>query len=77
MTCTYCVNTRVVTDEEGRTCTVYGIDALSADRRERRVLRSIPDIFNDPAAAEALAARCNALQLQLVHLRDVIEDALA
>lgn len=77
MVCIYCLNTDTVVDEEGDEFRVYGIDAYGQEQGELRVMRSVKGIFCDRHDAEDLVERCNTLELHLVHLQDVIEDALA
>ncbi len=69
----YTLRTDIVTDEDNNKHTVYGVDAL--DRFEN-VLESVADIFFDKLKAEEFIKLCNEEKLELIHLEDVIEDAL-
>lgn len=60
-------------DEYGTLYIGYGIDALNL---ENRIVISVPDIFLDESEAIRFADTCNALKLNIVHLYDVIEDAI-
>lgn len=73
MTLTYCMRKDTVQDEDGREHTVYGIEAI-ADGGE--TLASYPDVFFNKDKAEHLIGLCNKGGLSLVHLRDIIDDAL-
>ena len=74
MSYTYYLNERVIYDESGKQYIVYGIDAVSSTGI---ILQSFPDIFFSKQKAEHLVDLCNNNKLALVHLLDVIEDALA
>ena len=76
MDCIYCKTTDIIADEEGKKYTVYGIKAVSAVNHQE-VLKFVPDIFFDQKRAEEFIAQCNALELKLIHLMDVIEDELS
>ncbi len=68
----YAVREDVTEDEEGNRRTVYGIDAFCCGTR----VQSVPDVFCGKEKAVALVDTCNKLQLHIVHLMSVIEDAL-
>ena len=70
----YRLNETVVTDEEGIKHSVYGLDAFDENGN---ILKSVSDIFCDRSNAERLIALCNEHFLELCHLTDVIEDAIA
>lgn len=55
--------------------TAFGICAYH-NKTGKHVL-SISDVFLNRNDAEALVQRCNLHKLSLVHLADVIEDAIA
>lgn len=74
MSYTYYLNERVICDESGKQYIVYGIEAVSSTWI---VLQSFPDIFFSKHKAEHLVDLCNKDKLDLVHLLDVVEDALA
>ena len=74
MICIYQVRTDTITGEEGEAVKVYGISAIDPDTLKAK--DSIPDVFFDKEKAEAFVALCNSLKLDLIHLRDVVEDQL-
>ena len=55
--------------------TAFGICAYH-DKSGKHVV-SVSDVFLNRKDAEALVQRCNLHKLSLVHLADVIEDAIA
>ncbi|WP_295580376.1 hypothetical protein [uncultured Oscillibacter sp.] len=63
--------------EELGSYTAFSICAYEVSGGTRRLLLRIPDVFRSREKAAAFAARCNALQLSLIHLPDVMYDALA
>ena len=69
----YRLNETTVTDEEGKKHIVYGIDAID---KFGNVLASYTDIFFDRTKAENFVALCNECELELIHLPDVVEDAI-
>lgn len=69
----YILRTDVVTDEENRRYTVYGITALD---NFGNMLKSFEDIFFYKNKAEEFVKLCNEEKLELIHLQDVVEDAL-
>ncbi len=74
MTCLYKLTTDFVYDEENKKYVTYGIAAEDAFGK---VLKSFSDVFFDKAKAEHLVTLCNREKLSLIHLEDVVEDALA
>lgn len=70
----YRLRSDVITDDDGVEVIVYGVDVF--DRATDKVLKSIPDIFVDCVTAKAFIELCNSEKLNLVHMEDVIEDAL-
>lgn len=74
MVCTYRVRKDTKQDEERRSHTVYGIEAVSAGGE---VLSSYPDVFFDRQKAEYFAGLCNDEGLSLIHFLNVVEDVLA
>ncbi len=70
---TYTLRCDTVLDEEGQAYTVYGITALNNSGKE---LASFPDMFFDKQKAIDFVNLCNSERLELVHLADVVEDAL-
>lgn len=73
MAFTYRVRQDTIHDEESKTHTVYGIEAIG-DGGE--MLSSFPDVFFDRGRAERFADRCNSEGLSLIHFMNVLEDAL-
>lgn len=55
----------------------YGIAAVFDIDDCTVILQSFTDICTNRDAALALAERCNALELSLCHLPDVVDDFLA
>lgn len=70
----YRMQKNTVQDEKKRVHTVYGIEAIDS---AGKVLSSFPDVFFDRRAAERFVGLCNDGKLSLIHLRDVVADALA
>lgn len=70
---TYILRTDIVKDEENAEFTVYGITALNNDGK---VLDTYSDIFFDKQKAIEFVSLCNSEKLELIHLKDVVEDAL-
>ncbi len=69
----YRLKTDNIYDEEGCLHTVYGIVAENAFGK---VIKSFLDVFFDKTKAEQLVTLCNKEKLSLIHLEDVVEDAL-
>ncbi len=67
---TYRMRTDTVSDEEGKTFTVYGIEALDLSGR---LLESIPDVLFDKEQIKRFISRCNKENISLLHLLDEIE----
>ena len=70
----YRMQRNTVQDEKKQVHTVYGIEAIDS---AGKVLSSFPDVFFDRQAAERFVGLCNDGKLSLIHLRDVVADALA
>lgn len=69
----YRLNEITGTDEEGTKHIVYGIDAVD---KYGNILGSYTDIFFDRLKAEKFVSLCNECKLELIHLPDVLEDAI-
>ena len=69
----YTLRTDVVEDEEKTEFIVYGITAINDNRL---TLDTFPDIFFDKQKAINFVNLCNSEKLELIHLKDVVEDAL-
>ena len=74
MSYAYRLNETTVTDEDGETYTVYGIEAVD---ESGNILESFHDIFFDRAKAEEFVDSCNKYEVLLIHLADVVEDAIS
>ena len=61
-------------DEDGTHVTVYGIEVY--ETQSSVPLLSYADLFTDKRKAQELIDLCNRLELDPVHLTDVVEDAL-
>ncbi len=69
----YRLNETTIADEDGKKYTVYGIDAVNDNEY---ILESYSDIFFDRIKAEEFVSLCNECGLELIHLSDVVEDAI-
>ena len=67
---TYRMRTDTVSDEEGKTFTVYGIEALDLSGR---LLELIPDVLFDKEQMKCFVSRCNKENISLLYLLDEIE----
>ena len=72
----YTVKESFYTEEVG-SFTAYGIGVCENNQCFRKTLRYIPNVFLDRQKAERLAAMCNRLKLDPLHLFDVVEDAVS
>lgn len=54
--------------------TAYGIAAVEAYEGCLAVMQAFPDISPDLVPVQRLVESCNVLQLELIHLQDVVED---
>lgn len=70
----YRMQKNTVQDERKQMHTVYGIEAIDS---AGKILSSFPDVFFDRQTAERFVSLCNNGKLSLIHLRDVVADALA
>lgn len=69
----YKLRTDVLTDEEDRKFTVYGI---VAETLEGIILESIPDIFYDKHQAEEFVKSCNSGEALLNYLKTIVQEEL-
>ena len=69
----YLLQESIISDDDGKNRTVYGITATDA---EGSFSESYPDIFLNKEKAEQFVDLCNKNELSLCHLSDVIEDIL-
>ena len=67
------MRTDIVRDEDNQKYTVYGITALD---NFGNMLKTFEDIFFDKNKAQKFVKLCNEEKLELIHLQDVVEDAL-
>lgn len=72
MRCIYKLRTDQIFDEENQMYTVYGIEVWESGQ----CIQSVGDIFFDFQKAERFVAKCNQLELSVIHLMDVILDIL-
>lgn len=54
----------------------FGICAYCEEKGEKQIIAHIKDVFFDQTTAQRLVDICNRLKLDVVHLYDVVEDAL-
>ncbi len=73
MTHSYRLVKGFVYDEENKEYVTYGIEAVDPFGR---VVKSFSDVFFDKAKAEHLVTLCNSEKLSIIHLEDVVEDAI-
>ena len=69
----YTMRTDIAYDDNGRSAEVYGVNAVD----DSGVVRSVPNVFTERARAERFIRLCNRKKLSVIHLDDVIEDAVA
>ena len=63
-------------NEEVGSFTAYGIGVCETNPYTRKTLKYISDVFLDQKKAEKIVGLCNRLQLDPIHLFDVVEDAI-
>lgn len=73
MSYTYRMRKDSAYDEDENKYTVYGIEAVDP---KGNVALSFSDVFFDRQKAERFVNLCNKNGLELIHLADVVEDAL-
>ena len=73
MSHTYRLNETTVKDKDGIVYTFYGIDAVN---KKGKIVKSFVNVFVDRNKAETLVALCYECELSLVHLANVVEDAI-
>lgn len=71
---TYYLREDTIIGQAGEEHIVYGIEAITPGGE---TLLAYPDVFFDRGRAEHLVHLCNEGGLSLLHLADVVEDALA
>ncbi len=60
-------------DEEGEKYIVYGVKATGLFGR---TIKAFPNVFSDRERAKKFVKLCNDQRLSLIHLGDVVEDAV-
>ncbi len=70
---TYRLREDTIHDEEGKEYIVYGIEAVNS---KKKVPSSFSDIFFDKQKAKTFVNLCNEGKLELIHLTDVVDDAI-
>lgn len=68
----YKIRADTISSESGKKYIVYGIELWSYGKR----ILSIPDVFLSFFKAENLINLCNTLQLDPIHIMEVLEDFL-
>ena len=66
----YRISASVVTDEDGLPHDTYGIELWIDERK----VRAVNDVSFDCAGITNVVSLCNKLELDPIHLDDVIED---
>lgn len=72
--CTYVLTETNLSTAETKEYVTFGIRSENADNR---CTIHIPDVSTNKQLVRALVERCNAGQLDPVHLHEVVEDAIA
>ena len=54
----------------------FGIALFTRNGNRSKLIKAIPDLSTDRMAVEKLVGLCNDLQLDPIHLDDVVEDFL-
>ena len=73
MSHTYRLNETTVKDKNGIVYTFYGIDAVN---EKGKIVKSLTKIFYERSRAQDLVALCNECELSIIHLANVVDDAL-
>ena len=73
MSHTYRLNETTVKDKNGIVYTFYGIDAV---KEKGKIVKSFTKIFYERSRAQDLVALCNECELSIIHLANVVDDAL-
>lgn len=56
--------------------TAFGVCAYQIIEQQQEQVAYIPDVFLSTETAQHFVEICNRLQLEIIHLREVIEDAI-
>lgn len=70
---TYRMKETCLCDEQGTKWTVYGVEAVDATGN---ILSCFSDVFFDRESAKSFVRACNEQEVELLHIRDVVDDAL-
>lgn len=73
MSHTYRLNETTVKDKGGIIYTFYGIDAVN---EKGKIVKSFTKIFYERSRAQDLVTLCNECELSIIHLANVVDDAL-
>ena len=73
MSHTYRLNETTVKDKDGIIYTFYGIDAVN---EKCKIVKSFTKIFYERSRAQDLVTLCNECELSIIHLANVVDDAL-
>jgi len=57
--------------------TAFGVAAFRETDGQKKLVEYVSDVFLEKEEAENFVVLCNELGLELIHLCDVIEDAIA
>ena len=73
----YRITEKTVDHPEIGTYDSYGICAYQTGPYAERMIACFYDVFAERKKAEELVELCNSLELEPIHLEDVVEDALS
>lgn len=73
----YRITEKTVSYPEIGTYNSYGICAYQKDLDDEKLIACFYDVFSERKKAEELVELCNTLELDPIHLEDVVEDALS
>lgn len=73
----YRITERKVSYPETGTYDSYGICAYTIECESEKLIACFYDVFSERKKAEELVYLCNSLELDPIHLEDVVEDALS
>lgn len=76
MDCIYEIREDLIKDESGKNVKVYGIDVFRTVCMNKEILFSIPNIFVDYYRIQRLVNMCNENSVSVLHISDIIDDAL-
>ncbi len=69
----YALTENIAYDEDNNPHSIYGIKAINSNGE---TIKAYSDVFFDREEAEQFVRRCNDGELSLIHLQDVVEDAV-